>query len=450
MSTITALGIGSGLDLSGLLDQLNSAEREKLEPLTLQKKSYQSKISAYGKLKSDLDKLQAAMAALDKPALFGGVKSVVTGDAVQAAAGHAATANSYSVDVTQLARNYSVATAGLAEKSTDLGAADIAMTLANGETVNVSVAQESSSLEDIRDAINARNGGVQATIVNDGGASPYRLVLASSTSGTESAISTIDFGALAGELTVDIGTQVSARDAALTVNGINIVSQSNQIEEAVQGVTLNVSELGQATIDISRDTQAIEKGVSAFVSAYNSLKGTIGDLTSFDASSGEAGLLLGDATLRTIESRMRSVLSAMGGGEGSIRTLADIGISLQVDGTLSTDKDALSLKIKSSDAEMQAFFAGSGAGEGLAGRLSNTLEQILRGNGILANVTTGLESSIRRLDERYVVMESSIDTSISRYRAQFGQLDSLMASMNSTSSYLTQQFDLMNAQLGRR
>lgn len=446
MTTISALGIGSGLDLNGLLGQLSSAERQKLAPLTQQKSSYLSKISAYGQLKSTLAQFQTAVSKLSSTAVFDSVKSSVSGTAVTAAAGAGAQLGSYQIEVGSLARAYSVATQGLADKTADLGAATLTLTLGSGEVLVVDVAAGDSSLEGIRDAINAQTQGVNASIVGDGSATPYRLVLTAASTGTKAAISTIDFGALAGTLTLDATTEIVAQNAALTVNGISVTSQTNLVEDAIQGVSLLIAEQGSATVSVESDDAAISASIEGFVSAYNNLQKNIRALSSYDATTGDAGTLLGDTTLRSIQSRLRATLGD-GAADGDLRLLSDIGISLQLDGTLKIDKAALDAVIADRKSALTEMFAGVG---GFAGQMEDTLEKILQSNGILDNATTGLDASVARLDQRYLSMERGIDATIARYRAQFGQLDSMISRMNSTSNYLAQQFAMMNAQLGNK
>lgn len=443
MSTITALGIGSGLDLSGLLDQLAGAERQKLAPIQQQKTSYQSKISAFGQLKSALSQFQAAAAKLGEAAAFNSVKSNVSGTAVTAAAGSTSQPGSYQIEVTNLARAYSIAAEGVVDKTVDLGAATLTLKLGNGEERVVEVDATKSSLEDIRNAINAEADGVSASIVNDGSGTPYRLVLASSRTGTESAITEVNFGALAGTLTLDTNTEVAAENAALTVNGISVSSQTNMVEDAIQGVSLRIAEEGSATLAVESDDGAITKLIEGFVTAYNGLQTNMRALTSYNAETGTAGTLLGDATLRGIQSRVRVAMGA-GAAEGDLRLLSDIGISLQLDGTLKIDKTKLEGIVTNDKAALTTLFAGNG---GIAGQMEDTVDQILASKGILDSATTGLGATITRLNERSVAMERGIEATIARYRTQFGQLDSMIARMNSTSGYLTQQFDTMNAQL---
>lgn len=450
MSAISSLGVGSGLDLNGLLDQLEKAEREKLQPISNQRASYQSRISALGKVESALSTFQSAVDKLSDPALFDRVSSSVDGDALQAAAGDDAAPGQYNVNVTNLASAYSIATDGVADKEAQMGDGDVSFTLANGENFTVSLTGAATSLEDLRDAINAEDAGVQASIVNDGGASPWRLALSSTETGTDAAISTVDFGALAGSLTLDAGTEVTAENAALTVNGISISSQSNQVEGAIQGVTLTLQDTAAATVTVSRDSAGMAEEIQGFVKAYNSLQGVMDKLTSFNSETGASGTLLGDSTIRSVESRLRGVMSDMVGEQGdALRTLSSVGISLQLDGTLSVDEERLDSLLSDSHEDVAAFFSGSDGEAGFAGRAEEALDQMLRSQGLMENATNGLETRIEGLNYRYQRVEQNIENTVARYRQQFTQLDSLIAEMNSTSAYLTQQFDSMNAQLGR-
>ncbi|WKT59727.1 flagellar filament capping protein FliD [Microbulbifer thermotolerans] len=451
MATISSLGIGSGLDLNGLLEQLESAERQQLTPIVAQQQSYQAKISAFGQLESALDSLRQAATELSEVDGFADVKSSLSGDGLSATVGDEAVVGSYEIDITQRARSYSIATLGVADKEGTLGAGTISFTLGNGDSFSVAVTENESSLEGIRDAINAADNGVVASIVNDGSAQPYRLVLSSAETGTEAAIASVDFGTggLGDHLSLDAATEVSAQNAQLTVNGIDITSQGNRVEDAIQGVTLDLEETGSVSLEITRDTSAIEGKIKGFVSAYNNLQDTISSLTSYDQESGTAGVLIGNYTVQSVESRLRSTLTDVLTSSGAFKSLSDLGITLEVDGTLSLDEDALGDLVAEQLDDLTDFFAGVADEDGLADRLDTVLGTMLDDDGTLDSVTSGLESSIEMLQERYEDTEARIDSTIERYRTQFAELDSLIAQMNSTSTYLTQQFEALSAQLGQ-
>lgn len=462
MATITSLGVGSGLDLTGLLDQLQTAERGKLAPITQQRTQQQAKISAYGQLQTSLNAFKDAVGKINDPELYRSLSASVQGDGVKATATAEALPGNYRVQVSQLATAGTLASSRVDDQDQALdlqGATAFKLSFGSGESIDIDLAAD-SSLSDIRDAINAnKDAGVSASIINDG--TGFRLALSSSKTGADASIASFSFidaggGVVTGPFNEDVTTQQMGRDAALTVNGIDITSASNQIEDAIQGVTLNIAgltledgETATSSVSVERNTLAVREAVGAFVKAYNSLEGTINNLTKFDGDSATAGKLLGDSTVRTIESRLRSVLTG-GVAGGELSTLNQLGITLQRDGTLKLDDDKLSDLVAETPNALSDFFAGKDESSGMAGQLTTTLDSLLGDNGTVKGAISGAENRVKSLDERYERMEKTIESTISRYRTQFSQLDIMVAQMNSTSSYLTQQFDALDAQLGRK
>lgn len=441
---ITALGVGSGLDLTGLLDGLRDAERQRLVPLAQQRQSYQAKISAYGNVKSMISSLQDTLQKLGDAKFYGSTRSSVTGSAISAAAGSGAAVGTYSIEVNQLARAYSIATESVDDKTRQLGGGTVNIALGNGHSFEVTIDPEKSSLEDIRKAINDANEGVRASIVNDG--SGHRLVLSSAKTGSEAAIASVDFGTLASELVLDSATEMEARNAQLSINNIAVESQSNQVEGALEGITLSLVEEGTATLEVAIDNDGIKEAVTNFVTAYNAVQNQLRSLTGYNSSTETGGLLQGDSTTRIMQTALRNAVSS--GGDFGI--LSDVGISLQLNGTLKLDEEKLNGLMGSELSKIVDFFAGADGNGGFVAQVNVVLDDFAKTGGRLEQAADGLTTSIGHLDDRYFRMERSIEATIERYRRQFVQLDTMIANMNSTSSYLSQQFDMMNAQLGRK
>ncbi|PHR66700.1 MAG: flagellar hook protein [Idiomarina sp.] len=450
MASIAALGIGSGLDLNGLLNQLEAAERQRLQPISLQQKSFEARISAYGKLQSALTKFQDATSALNLTPTFKATKSTVNTDVLTVAAASNTPTGIFDVNVTGLARSYSIATQGVTDSAAQIGTGtgNVSFTLANGTTHSIDLADGATSLEDIRSAVNSAQTDVQASIINDGSGNPYRLVFSSATTGTESAIAGITFGgALAGNVATDAATEMAASNATLSVNGVAITSQSNVVEGAIQGVTLSLAKEGQAQVSIARDAESISGNVNDFVDSYNELQQLITDMTKYDEGSQVAGQLLGDSGVRTIESRLRNLLSETVSSQ--FTKLGDIGISRELGGKLKVDEDALANIIQNDLPKLQEFFAGTDTIQGFAEKAKTTLGNLLADEGPINSRIKGFESTLERLDDRYFREEQRIASTVEIYRKQFAQMDSMIASMNSTSAYLQQQFASLNAQLNQ-
>lgn len=231
------------------------------------------------------------------------------------------------------------------------------------------------SLQGIRDAINKAGIGVSASIVSDGSANPYHLVLTSTKTGETSSmkITVADASggtadpALSSLLTYDpAGTQAltqtsSAQSAKLTVNGIAITSASNSVTSAIQGVTLALAGVGTTGMVIAKDTSSVQTGVASFVKAYNTLNSTIASLTSYDADSGTSGALLGDASTLSLQTRLRQTLGkAVENAGASLTTLSQIGISFQKDGSLDLDTAKLGTAITNNFSDIATLFSSIG------------------------------------------------------------------------------------------
>lgn len=444
MASITALGVGSGLDLSGLVDQLKAAERQKLVPILEQQSAQKTKISAYGRLQSAMDRVQTSIAALNDASSFKQLKSTVTGDGVLATASETANAGRYEISVTQLARSGSAASNSVALDQ-ELTAAEATLTLNFGaggtQTSSDVIIAAGSTLSDVRDQINAdKEAGVTASIVNDG--TGYRLALSSKETGQDASLE--GFSGLA-SLTMDAATQRSGQDAELNVNGIAITSKTNRVEEAIQGVTLDLTSASgdPVTLVIERDEASLRETIDAFVSNYNEMKSTVGRMTAYNGEGETSGELVGDRTVRTIEDRLRRDITD-NLGTGDISRLSQLGIAIDERGRLKVDEAKLDDAVANNPEGLSAFFAGETEEGGFAGRLNATLEAITAEEGIIQSSVNSAELRVDSLEERKLRMEASIERSTERYRKQFGQLDGMLAQMNSMSAYLSQQFSMMS------
>ena len=448
MAAITSLGIGSGLDLNGLLKELKTAEQAKLEPIAEQLQSEDTKISAYGKLQSALEQFQSSAEALNDGTSFESLTTNVEGSAVGAVSSNEAQPGQYEVQVGQLATASSLVTERLetADESIVTGEQSLTFTLADGAMDPITIA-DGSSLEDMRDAINQQSDGrLSASIINDG--EGYRLAVNSTETGADASIESTNFSdILAGDVqTTDAQVVQAGQDAEFNVNGIDIVSSTNQVEGAIQGITLNLSEAGAtSTVSVEQDSEAIREQVTAFVDDFNTLKDTITSLTAFDEETGQAAGLNADATTRAVERELRQTISSVVGGDG-FSVLSDIGISLQVDGKLEIDEDKLDSIVANQPDQLASFFAGDSEEGGMAGQIATSLESLV---GIGGRLESAVDSSERRyasLEERFTTTESRIEQTVDRYRTQFQAMDSMVAQMNSTSAYLTQQFAVLDQQ----
>lgn len=457
MATISAGGIGSGLDTASIIKQLMSIERAPIQALSKRVSSFQSQLSAYGQLKGGLSGLQTAAEAIGKTEKFAAFKATV-GDAslFSAAVGTGASAGSYAVEVKFLAQAHKLASAGFTSNSATVGTGTLSIELGQlsvgvytpdaAKTLSLTIDGSNNTLAGVRDAINAAKQGVTATIVNDGSATPARLVITSNNSGTSSTLRMSGIAGLDYDPETNTGSmeqKVQSQDAVVAIDGITITRSNNTIADAIEGVTLNLSKtnLGSTTpLTVVSDTEAVKKNIEAFVKAYNDLNSTIKTQTAFDPNTKTSAALNGDSAVRSVASQLRNFVNGQvsGAPAGSSR-LSDVGISFQADGSLKIDSKKLDAAIADPTKDISGIFGNATGTVGIAAELAKEIKSMLGTGGLLTNRTEGINSTIRRLNDRKDALEIRMTRIEARFQAQFTALDKTMSGLNATSQYLTQQ-----------
>jgi flagellar hook-associated protein 2 len=453
-SSISSPGIASGLDVNGIVAKLMELERRPLTRLDTKEADYNAKLTAYGSIKGALSSLQTAAASLAATTTFN-AKSVAVSDAtvVTASASSAAAAGSYTLTVTQLAKLHTLrSTTDYATTADTFNTGTLAISIGGGSAVNITIDSSNNTLAGIRQAINDAHAGVTATILNDGATN--RLVLTSNTSGSVGAISVAatDSGSggthpLSGLDSVSLFQTQSADNALFNVNGIDITRSSNTVTDAIEGVTFKLTKgtltaPGTATLTIDRNTDSITSAITTFVQAYNTAANLLKTSSAFNAATKKGAILNGDSTVRTLQSQLSDLVhTSVSGIAGGISTLSDIGITMQKDGTLQTDSTKLTAALADPAKDVAGLFTQTTTGnEGIAVRFSATLRTSIGFDGPIASRTDGIAASIKEIGSSRDALNLRLAKIESRYRAQFTALDTMMANMQKTSQYLTQQF----------
>jgi flagellar hook-associated protein 2 len=387
--SLASPGVGSGLDVVGIVNKLMSVEKRPLVLLDAQIKTDQAEISAYGTLRSALAALQSSLAGLRDVSAFKTLAATISDTSLlTATAGSGAVAGSYNVQVTALAKAQKLASTGFASANDTVGSGSLtfdfgtvvgAVFTSNGngaKTVTIGAGQ--GTLAGIRDAVNAANIGVTATIVSDGGTNGTHLVFTAASGAANSLKITVSDGdgtatdtaglsqlaydpAAAAGSGKNMEQKVEAQDATLIVDGITIKRPTNTVTDAIQGVTLNLLKDGApaATLTVAANPGNTGAMISGFVTAYNQLTSTLASLTKYDAAQKQASVLTGDATVRSIQQQLRSILtSAL--PSGAYTTLSQAGVQFKADGTLALDSAKLDTALKANPAGITQLFAAVG------------------------------------------------------------------------------------------
>lgn len=392
--TISSPGVGSNLDVNGIVSKLMTVEQQPINKLNSREASYQAQISAYGQLKSALGSFQNAVSNLSNTSTFKSYSAMPADSTIlTASAASTAAPGTYALEVSKLAQAQKLVAAGQTSTTASIGNGSITFDFGtiSGGTFNATTGQytgaafassgngsktvtidaTSNSLIGIRDAINAANVGVTASIVNDGSGSPYRLALSSNNSGASNSlkISVTGDAALSNLLANDpagvqnLAETTTAQNATMKVNGVSVSKASNTVSDVIQGVTLNLlkTTTTPTSITVAQDSASVQSSISSFVKAYNDLNNTIKNLSGYDAAAKKGGVLQGDSTIMHLQAQLRSMLTQpVANTGGALTTLSQIGVSFQRDGSLALDTAKLGSAISSNFADIASLFAQTG------------------------------------------------------------------------------------------
>jgi flagellar hook-associated protein 2 len=468
MAGISTSGVGSGLPVESLVSQLMAVERIPINSIDKKEAALTAKLTAFGTMKSALATLQTAARALATPALIAPIKTSVADPAVLSATATGGTAvGNYSIEVQSLAQSQKLKTSVPFSQTTDVvGTGTLTLDFGSYDASNnftadpanttktITIDAAHNTLAGMKDAINASNSGVTATIINDG--SGNYLSLASTATGAKNAMRIVADPALAafgydGSAASEMSQSVAAKDAVIIVDNVTITKPSNTITDAIEGVTLTLTKPTAAGVTtnlaLSKDTATVKTNIETFVKAYNDASKAMVDLTAYDATTGKGAVLNGDGTVRTVQTQLRALMgSAVAGAAAGGATLPDIGITTQRDGTISIDSTKLDKALADPTKNFTALFATSNGNRGFGAQMDVTLGRILSPVGTITSHTNSFNSSIKDLEKQRTAVTSRLEETEKRYRAQFSALDSAMASMTTTSTYLTQQLAAIAAQ----
>jgi flagellar hook-associated protein 2 len=434
---ISAPGVGSGLDVNSIVNQLMAIERRPLDRLESDKRDLETQLSAFGQLKSSLTTFQSAFADLKTLDAFEVYKAESSDETVFTATANSSAAVSFnSIQVINLAEAHKMGSVAIADTDTATlgGAGDQLTTTINGEAFTVDIG--GMTLSQIRDAINDApdNTGVSATIISENSGS-HRLVLTSTETGNDNALNLSFTGTVGTDLGLADINDPAQLDSEILIDGLYTATRSsNTIDDAIGGITLNLvgESASAAQLTVSRDVDKVVETVQGFVDAFNELKTTINSL------SGEGNDLEADNTLRSIENQIQGVFNTTPTGlTTSLTYLSEIGVSFQRDGSLALNSSDLEAAVGTDFSGVAELFAHDD--QGYLFRLDTLIDRFAQADGLIDVREDGLNTRIDTTDQRISDMEFRLELREQRLRNQFTALDELMGQLNGTSQFLTQQ-----------
>lgn len=471
MATITSLGIGSGIDINSIVTQLVALERRPLQLMQSSATRLQGQVSSFGRMQSLYSGLQTASNALTNPSLWSR-STATSSDAsvVTSTGGEGATAGNYAITVQALASSQTLASGtaypaatslvGSGTLSFQLGSWNADQTSFTDKPDAVAVSVELSAtdtLQSLRDKINASGAGVSASIVSD--ATGVRLSLRSASTGAENGfrvaaaeggapgLSLMAYDPLSGP--GDMQLKQSAGNARAVINGINVVSASNELSGVIEGLTLRLRKESATPVDVAvtSDRSAVSAAIKTFADAYNELTRFLSEQTRFDAGSNTGGPLQGDSAVTGLQSRLRGPLNASSGASQVFARLSDAGVELQRDGTLKINQSKLDGATDKLEELQKAFTnndVANPANNGFARRYAELATQVLAVDGSLSTRTAGLRKLIDKNTDSQTRLNDRVERFQQRLVQQYTAMDATVARLNSLQSYVSQQIAALN------
>lgn len=459
---VSSIGQGTGLNITDMVSALVSADTAaKKAQITRQTSNNTAMISGVGSLRSALTAFQDAMKKLNDstaPSFNAYAAKSANESVVKVTANNTAVAGTYDIMVNKLATGSKVASQSFSGGSTSAISAGELTVSQGSNSWKVDIAS-GATLESVRDQINKELGvqGVSANIVNgEGGA---RLVLSSTTTGAGSDLS------LSGipELEIDGTTQMTgtgagyisalAQDAELTVDGLKVTSAKNTIDNAISGMTLELTGTtpsGSTTgtsVTVAADNDGLQKSIQSFVDAYNTLQKAITSLTSTSRDSDDnlvLGPLTNDPTTRSLVNDVRKVLSEVGAGD-QLTTLSQLGINTTKDGTLefNSTKFTTAMSDKKLGSEVQELFTGT---NGIFERMNKAIDPYNATDGSLATRKANLDKVAKSLADQQLALDRRTESLTESLTKKFVAMDTAVAKLNAQANQIKSVFDALNAQ----
>ena len=317
-------------------------------------------------------------------------------------------------------------------------------------TINVS----SDTPSGVVSAINAANTGVTATLVNTGtGTNNFRIMLTGETgsNGVFTLSSNPDLG-----FHDTANTLQSAQNAIISYEGLTLTRSSNALTDVIDGTTINLmaTSASEVRLTISNDRSTLKSNVQDMVTNYNDLLTLFDNFVDTEASLELSGALSEDGSLvRFLTNKIRSTVFADSStSSGSINALRDLGVNMNRYGAITFTEATFNAAVISNyddivtmltaDTSNENLFASGN--KGLAQDIVTILEDLTDATGIVSVRETTAKTDKTSHEEALVKLEKRMEVIYNRYLAQFGAMEGLMATLDSTKNYLTAQFETLS------
>lgn len=433
-------GLISGLDTSGVINELLAAQRAPAQRLAARQQAIRAEATTFAGIRALVDQVKTAAQALDGELDWRAVKATSSDEAVATVVARStATETSLSFTVDRLAQAHQLVSGVSAAADIEWADGDIVLEI-GGEQHTITVTPNPSSgvrdLDSVVAAINGAGLDVRATKVNVGDGE-HRLQLESVSTGAAS-----EFTVVSG-LVVDFDVARQAWDARIVLAGgvYTATSPTNTFKDLVSGIDVTVKKTTNDTLTISvaPDPDAFVNKVEALVNAVNAALKGVRDATRYDPATRTASVLTGDPTARRLASELtKALLDEVGASDLKAPGLA--GISIRKDGTLTFDKAKFRSAYDKDPAAVQALFAGSGDAPGIATRLIDAANAATAsGTGYLRTAEEMRLERANEMGKQITRIEEALERSALTLRRKFADMEAALGTLRQQSNWLAGQ-----------
>lgn len=433
---LSAFSSTQGINVQAAVAAAIQAESGPLTEWQNEQAALQSQTSDLNVVEGHVQSLETALNALGDPAgqLMSMTASSSNSSVVSATASAGAAPGNHVLVVNNVASTASWYSDSVASSSTALPTGSFTLQVGSNAPIQVSIGGSVDTMDQLASYINGLGAGVTANVVNDSTGS--RLSIVANSSGAANDIS------ITGMSGLNFTQATSGTDASLTVDGIPIDSASNTVTGVVPGVTFNLVSAApnsQVNVSIAGDSSQSSAAVTSFVNAYNQVVQDINQEYTV-AANGAQGPLSGDPTLSMLQSQLLGSASYSTTGT-SVSSLADLGITMNDDGTLTLDSTTLDSALQGNFSAVQNFFQGT-ASNGFVSSLNNQL-----------NALTDPTNGAFTVDLQSISNENSdLQDQINNYQDYLQNQTTLLTAEYNQADQLLQQLPILenqiNAELG--
>ena len=450
LGAMNVLGLGSGMDLQGLIDKLIDVDKKPILMKQTQKIEYESYYQTFNSLESRMTKLMGDTTTMLTD-LNAQAASVSDDSMADVSVTGAPTSGIHNITVNTLAQGQTwlstTSESSLTNNVISSGSGSFTYKIGTKEyTVNLdnnTLSSTPTTLQEFINAINSNGSGLQATTINNG--SGYIVVL-KTPEGTNN-----DLTIVQNDTNLTFGDNgdpnVASSDADLTIDGVSVTSHSNTLSDNIPGIELKLKKTGSFSVYVNTDYSKITKDMQNIVDDYNDMMDFISKNSGYDDEKNVADAFFSNSTIQGVKTTLENLLMGKyGGDKSSISYLSDLGIDIDKTGKMSLDtsKFQQALQTNFKDVKKVLDESGTGLDDGFLNKLHTALYDMTDTNGSIELEKNYLQGKTDRLQEQIDAMNKQLEQERANLTMTFAQMDEYIGMLKSQSDYMTQVFDSLD------